>query len=107
MYKISNNFSPLRMNEVLEVRNEHPYNLKQGPSVFQALSNINILQHWNSFLFRVKSLGYTPKHLQIYRLSRQIQKGYKKCKPKNCPRSTLQVLVLYRKRMLELFLANS
>ena len=77
MYKISNNFSPPRMNEVLEVRNEHPYNLKQGPSVFQALSNINILQHWNSFLFRVKSLGYTPKHLQTYRLSRQIQKGYK------------------------------
>ena len=29
MYKVSNNFSPPRMNEIFEVRNQHPYNLRQ------------------------------------------------------------------------------
>ena len=29
-------------------------------------------------------LGYTAKHLQNCRWSRQVQKGYSKTKPKNC-----------------------
>ena len=58
MYKVSNNFSPLRMNEIFKVRNKHPYTeLKVFP-------------------FKAKSLGYTPIHLQKHRSSMQIQKGY-------------------------------
>ena len=41
MYKISNNFSPPHMNEIFEVINEHPYNLRQN-SVFSVFNKISI-----------------------------------------------------------------
>ena len=37
MYKASNNFSPFHMNEIFEVRNKHPYNLRQNSQFFGPL----------------------------------------------------------------------
>ena len=41
-----------------------------------AFSKISKSRNRKSFLIIAKSLGYTPEHLQKYRCSRQIQKGY-------------------------------
>ena len=60
MYKVSNNFEPCNMNEIFEIRNEHPYSLTQnrqfsrplkkheterfsylGPKVWDVLPNIH------------------------------------------------------------------
>ena len=37
MYKVSNNFSPPHMNEIFELRNKHPYNLRQNSQFFRPL----------------------------------------------------------------------
>ena len=37
MYKVSNNFSYPHMNKIFEVRNEHPYNLRQNSQFFRPL----------------------------------------------------------------------
>ena len=37
MYNVSNNFSPPHMNEMFEVRNENPYNLKQNSQFYRPL----------------------------------------------------------------------
>ena len=37
MYKVSNNFSPPHINKIFELRNEHPYNLRQNSQFFWPL----------------------------------------------------------------------
>ena len=45
MCKVSNNFSPIHMNEIFKISNEHPSNLRQNFSTFFAYSKISLLQN--------------------------------------------------------------
>ena len=38
MYDISNNFSPPKMNEIFQVKNEHSYNPRQNTQIFWLVS---------------------------------------------------------------------
>ena len=48
MYKMRKNFSLSHMNEIFEVRNEHPYNLKRNSQFFRPL--IKSVYHGNESL---------------------------------------------------------
>ena len=97
--KVSNSFTPPHINYNSEVRNEYPYNLKQISQFFDSL-----IKSQKFFLFRAKSLEYTPKQLQKYRYPRQIQKSIKKGNLRivliEFVRDTLQILILYTKQCL-------
>ena len=58
MYKVSKNFSPPHMNEIYEVRNVHPYNLRQNSQFSWPL--VKSLYHKTESLFYLE-----PKVLDI------------------------------------------
>ena len=60
------------MNEIFELKNEHPYNLRQHSQYLRPL--VKSLYHRTESLSYLgsKSLGHTPKHLQKYRWSTPI-----------------------------------
>ena len=85
MYKVSNNFLSPHMNEIFEVRNEHPFNLRQKSQFFGPLVK--------SVYHRHESLSYLGPKIwdilqNIYKNIDGLQKfkkPIKKCKPDNCP----------------------
>ena len=77
-------------------------------SVSSNFSKISILLNWKSFLFKVKSLGYTPKHLQKHWCLDKFKKAIIKCKNYNCPYRIYKKYIandsFIKKTMLELFI---
>ena len=53
IYKVINDFPPTHINKIFEIRNEHPYNLRQNFQFSQPLVK--------SVYYRTE---YIPKHLQ-------------------------------------------
>ena len=85
MYKVSNNFSPPHMNEIFEVRNEHPYNLKQNSQFFRLL--VKSVYHGTESLSYLgpKVLDILPNIYKNIDRLHKFKKSIKKWKPKNCP----------------------
>ena len=103
MYKVSNNFLSPHMNEIFEVRNEHPFNLRQNSQFFGSL--VKSVSH------RYESLSYLgPKIWDILQNIykdidglHKFKKPIKKCKPDNCPcricKKYIAMSALYRKQI--------
>ena len=75
IYKINNSFSLPNMNQIFEIRSEHPFNLRQKVSVYSAFSKFSLSRNRKSILVRTKSLEYTAKMNSLL----------KKWKPQGCP----------------------
>ena len=85
MYKVSNNFSLPHMNEVFELRNEHPYNLRQHSQFFRPL--VKSVYHGTESLSYLRPKGWDIL-LNIYEnidALHKFKKALKKWKPENCP----------------------
>ena len=83
MYKVSNNFSPPHINEIFEVRNEHPYNLRQN-SQFSRPS-VKSVYHGTESLYYLgpKIWDILPNIYKNIDGLHKFKKAIKKWKPEN------------------------
>ena len=111
MYKVSNNFPSAHMNELSEVRHEHPYNLRQNPHFSWLLVK--------SVYYKAESLSYLQPEIYsryldclilyidgLDKFKKAIKNGNLKIVLEEFVRSTFQMSILYRKQCLNYLLAK-
>ena len=84
MYKVSNDFSPPHMNEVFEVRNEHPYNLRQSSQFFRYFVKLVYRGTENLSYLGPKIWDTPPNIYKNIEDLHKFKKAIKKWKPENC-----------------------
>ena len=85
MYKVSNNFSPPHMNKIFDVRNEHPYNLRQNSQFFRSL--VKSVYHGTESLSYLgpKVWDILPNIYKNIDSLHKFKEAIKKWKPENFP----------------------
>ena len=82
MFKVSNGFSPVLMNDIFELRGEQTYNLRKFSQFYRP--KVNSIYNENCVIFKTKSMGL-PNELKDIRNLAAFKKAIKMWSPKKCP----------------------